>query len=144
MSATAVTTRYRIGSLEFYYPAPDDPVWQVIDAQFAARGLDTPARTSRLAVAEDADGCVSFFMLQALLHAEPMFIHPAHRSVSSVLPNLIAMMQTWIEAVVARGMEVYIVADTAATVDMCEWYGMERVESPVYRRAIRARKEGDA
>jgi hypothetical protein len=136
MTATAPAPRHRIGSLDFYYPNADDAVWHVIDAQFAARGLDPPYRTNKVAVAEDADGHVSFFMLQGVLHAEPMLIHEAHRGNPAVLPNLISMIQAWIEAGSAMGRDVYVVADTAETVKMCEWYGMELVQVPVYRKVV--------
>lgn len=121
--------------VSYRFIEPDDPAWLDVEREHLARGVDPPKPGSvRVAVASTTRG-TSFYCLQPQLRAEPLFLHPSHRG-TSVLVNLLAMMQAYVEQRVQLGADVWVVADTPETVRMCEAMQMDRVESPVYVKRV--------
>lgn len=54
--------------------------WDKVEPEFVRQGVTMPNQNlSAIYVAEDEDGNTSFVTLQLQAHAEPLFIHPAHR-----------------------------------------------------------------
>ncbi len=114
-----------------------DPAWERIDFDHITRDCDPPnRRLARVAVAEDPDGALSYYILQPMIHAEPLKIDTHHRGRPGVLVNLIAMVQAVVAKDAAIAVPVFVVADDPAVSKMCEALGMERVTSPVYVKRV--------
>jgi hypothetical protein len=139
MSSVAVTR----GSVTYGFLEPGDERWAHVRAQFTGRGVDPPSEHVAVAYAE-TDGAFSFYCLQPILHAEPLYLHPAHRAGGRVLVNLLAAMTAAVEKVAETAQRVYVVADTPESVKLCEAMGCERVEVPVYVRTVRKPTAGGA
>ncbi len=112
------------------WEATDDE-WNRVESIVEARGWMTLNKnTTRILLAETAVGVLAgFLVLQAVPHAEPMFVAPSFRG-SGVAEELSERMQAFMAEVKIRGWMV--VAETPFAEKLCEAGGMTRVDKPVY------------
>jgi Acetyltransferase (GNAT) family len=116
-------------------PSLTDAEWaretEAIDRVIEARGwMRLNKNTSRIRIAEDADGKLAgFYIFQMIGHAEPLYVRPSMRG-TEVADRLADDMEKWLLETDARGW--VLMADSPITAKMAEKRGMVRVESPVY------------
>lgn len=105
--------------------------WDRIDRILASRGWMSLSREfSRVRIVEDDEGkLVGFYVLQAIPHAEPMWVDKKYWG-SGVADALADDMLEYLTEAKARGW--VIIADNPVARKMCEERGMKKVESPVY------------
>lgn len=105
--------------------------WDRIEGILAARGwmsLNRP--TSRILVAEDADGALlGFVVLQFIPHTEPLWVAPSQRG-TGLAEQLADKIIEFMVEIGARGWVA--VADSPVAAQLCEKVGMTKLESPVY------------
>src|SRR5208283_1618022 len=107
--------------------------WARIDSILELRGAPPLNRpTTRILVAEDESGKLGGFICMCLLpHIEPMWIAPSERG-TGLAEELTNQMDKFLREVQVIGF--FVVADNPFVVRLCEKFGMERIESPVYRK----------
>lgn len=112
-------------------PTASDEDWNRIDGILATRGwarLNRPL--TRILVAEDAAGTlVGFFTVQAVVHAEPLWVRPSARG-GEVARELADQMHKFLVDDGVRGW--VLVADSPVAARMAVQHGMHKIESPVY------------
>lgn len=121
-------------------PSNDSRFLDHIDGLIALRGwTPLPSRstygaTHRILAAFEQDhfnneSIVGWHVIQFITHPEPLWVHPAFRG-SKVAAELSSRVFDLLLTSNCRGFMV--VADNPVAVQLCERYGMRRVESPVY------------
>jgi len=111
-------------------PTAPEAEWDRIDMMMAMRGWPQLYRgTTRVLVAEDAEGICGAICLQMLPHTEPLIVERRvyGKGVAEGLADRMVAMLT--ELRVAGYM---VVAENPLAVKLCEDHGFKRVECPVY------------
>src|SRR5688572_5760510 len=103
---------------------------QIVEPILAERGWTSlNNRTCRVLCAYSGTRLIGFHVLQLFPHAEPLWVARDQRG-TGLAETLVDKMMEFLAEVQVRGFMV--VADTPATVKLCERHGMKRVDSPVY------------
>lgn len=115
-----------------------DAVTPIIEAIGWTRLNDSTTLICRIAKNEQGR-IIGFYPLQLFPHAEPLWVASDYRG-SGVAEQLAEDMRKFLQDAKCRGFMV--VADSVHAQKMCESFGMERVQSPVY--VMRDKESRDA
>jgi len=111
-------------------PLSSDHDWARLDNLLEKRGWAPLNREfSRVRIAEREGEIVGFSVLQMLPFAGPMFVERKHRG-TGLADKLAEDTINYLVECNARGW--FVIADSPHVPRLCEKFGMQKVESPVY------------
>jgi hypothetical protein len=121
---SSVTYRWMDG------PLSTNEDWVRLDNLLEKRGWSPLNREmSRILIAERDGNIIGFSVLQMLPFAGPLFVERNHRG-SGIADKLAADTINYLVDCNARGW--FVIADSPHVPKLCERFGMEKVQSPVY------------
>lgn len=82
---------------------------------------------SQVYAAFEGDKLIAFWVLQGVLHAEPLYITPEHRGNGKLLVSLMQGIEPYV-----RNETVMVLAETIEVEVMCERLGLVRLPYPAY------------
>jgi hypothetical protein len=104
--------------------------WARIEGLLAARGYISLNRwTSRVLLAEDAEGIVGFHVFQLIPYTGPLYVRPSARG-TDVAAKLADDMLTFLAEAQVRGF--IVIADSPFSAKLCKDRGMTELKSPVF------------